>query len=67
MERYTVTWIVYEGQGRAANQASRHDAGPFQHRRTAERFAAGLAEAIGPRLGNVQIVTVKDDHEPDDE
>jgi hypothetical protein len=65
MKAYTVTWIVYEGQIRAANQASRHDAGPFQHRQTAERFAAGLAETIGPRLGNVQIVTVEteDDQE----
>lgn len=61
MEKHTVTWIVYEGQGRGVGNESRHDAGPFRHRQTAERFAAGLAETIGPRLGNVQIVTVETD------
>ncbi len=63
MERYTVRWIVYEGPFREANHASHHDAGPFEHRQTAERFAAGLAEAVGPRLGSVDIVTIKDDHD----
>jgi hypothetical protein len=62
MEKYTVTWIVYEGQHRGTSTESGHTAGPFQHRQTAERFAAGLAETIGPRLGNVQIVTVETDN-----
>ncbi|MEN6368082.1 MAG: hypothetical protein ABFD77_00080 [Thermotogota bacterium] len=57
MERFDVTWTIIDATG----QELRRTAGPFHHRPTAERFAAGLSESIGPRLGNVQIVTTTTD------
>ena len=62
-EKHSVRWDVHrlDGRGDQAAQPEHRIAGPFADRKAAEKFAAGLAETIGPRLGNVTIDTVADD------
>jgi hypothetical protein len=63
--KHWVEWSIYLSSQHGESPIE-HTAGPFVHRPTAERFAAGLAESIGPRLGGVTIRTEETETETEE-
>jgi hypothetical protein len=55
---FVVRWKVVQSPGLDHPIYREEEAGPFETRAAAERFAVGLAATVGPALGKVSIKEV---------